>query len=591
VNRRKRSLLICLEVFAVVVFWPSAATAENLTAILPLSQVKTGMVGEAHTVFHGTQPELFKVRVVSILRNFLPKQDIILVRAEDPRVESTGIAAGMSGSPVYIGGKLIGAIAYGWAFSKEPLAGVTPIESMLALRERPDRPPPDPYETEAQQSVPTMPTEIAADHIQPLTIPLSVSGASEASLAYLGEEVHAFGLHPIRAGGGGGKLPSNVVSPQALVPGAAIGVALIQGDISTTAMGTLTYTDGKQILAFGHPMFGVGAVKLPMVLGEIHAIIPSLSSSMKMSSPIAQIGSITDDSKSGVVGLLGELAGMIPVSIRVISKGFSKQPFTVEIARHRRLLPMLSTMAISTALAEAVPDATDMMVDVTTRLYVRGFEPIELRDQIFSNETLVPRVLTMSHGIRALADLLGNPFEPAVVEKIEVSARVDFRADTAEIVAVGSPGDKVRAGSRLPLRVTLRPYKGVEHVETLEVEVPLVLAGRAVKIEVAGGSQVKPEIPRAENLRGFMENLRRYYPASAIVVSLNSRDDGASLHGHVLRNLPPSAMDTLRPANQTRRAETFRVVQRIPFPKAQIFTGHQEITVQIHDPKNKDLAH
>lgn len=568
---------------------PDLAVAQ--TAILPLSEVKPGMVGEARTVFQGTVPEAFKVRVVSILRNFLPKQDVILVRAEDPRLEASGIAAGMSGSPVYVEGKLMGAIAYGWSFAKEPLAGVTPIESMLAEREHPDRPPPDPYQAQWLEPAPREPArpgpaEATTSRLQPVAIPLSVSGASDASLAYLGEELQPFGLHPVRAGGGGEKVAAGTPSPKALIPGAAVGVALMQGDMTTTAMGTLTYTDGKQVLAFGHPMMGIGAVNLPMVLGEIHAIIPSLASSLKMSSPIGEIGTITDDSKSGVVGTIGGHAGTVPVLVKVTIKGVSKPPFKVALARHRRLTPMLATMAVSTALGEAVLDVTDMVADVTTRLSVRGFAPIELRDQIFSNDTLAPRVLAMSHGMRALGDLLANPFAPAVVEKIEVDARVEFRADSAEIVALSAPGDKVRAGARLPLRVTLRPYAGAELSQTLEVDVPQALAGRTVKIEVAGGAQVKPEVPRAEDLRGFIENLRAYYPASSMVVSLTTRDDGAALRGRLIRNLPASALDTLKPASQTRRADSFHVIKRTAFPGSRPITGRQEITVQVSDAQD-----
>ena len=323
-------------------------------------------------------------------------------------------------------------------------------------------------------------------------------------------------------------------------------------------------------------MFGIGSVNLPMVQGEIHAIIPSLSSSLKMSSPIADIGSITDDAKNGIIGVLGEPAGTVPVEVRVTSKGAGKSPFAVKIARHRRLLPMLATMAISTALAEAV-------ADVTTRLFVRGFPPIELRDQLFCNENLAPRVLAMSHGMRALSELLGNPFAPAVVDRIDVSARVEYRADIAEIVGLTSPGDRVRAGARLPLRVTLRPYQGAEFVDTLEIEVPRSLAGRAVKIEVSGGAQVKPELPRAEDLPGLVENLRTYYPSGSLVVSLTTPDDGVALHGRLIRNLPPAALDTLRPAGQSRRADGFRVIKRTAFPRTRVFAGQKDIQVQVRD--------
>lgn len=541
------------------------------------------MVGEARTVFAGTSPETFKVRVVSILRNFLPRQDVILIRAEDARVEALGIAAGMSGSPVYVDGKLMGAIAYGWSFAKEPLAGVTPIESMLAESDRPDRPPAD--EALATAPPPAFPTSVGnalATQLRPVTIPLSVSGASDASLSYLGEELQALGLLPVRAGGTGGKAPAGAPGP--LVPGAAVGVALLSGDMTTTAMGTLTYSDGKRVFAFGHPMFGIGSVSLPLVQGEIHAIIPSLSSSLKMSSPLAEIGTITDDSRAGVIGELGLRSGTVPLQVRVTRQGVARRPFTVAIARHRRLLPMLATLALSTALGEAVPDVTNMTAEVSTRLFVRGFPPIELRDYLFTNENLAPQVLAMSHGIRALAELSSNVFEPAVVEKIDVGVRVEYRADTAEIVALAAPGGQVLAGSRLPLRVTLRPYHGPEFVETVDVAVPRALAGRTVKVEVASGALVKPELPRAETLRGMVDNLRTYYPAANLVVSLTTADDGVALHGHLLRNLPPSALDTLRSASQSRRGDIFRVVKRTAFARTRVLSGKIEIQVQVRDP-------
>jgi hypothetical protein len=523
-------------------------------------------------------PEPFKVRVVSVLRNFLPKQDVILVRAEDPRVAASGVAAGMSGSPVYVDGKLMGAIAYGWSFAKEPLAGVTPIEAILAERDRPDRPPPDPGQPRAPGEALAM-----VARLEPVSIPLSIAGASDAALAYLGEELAAFGLRPVRAGGSGSKSPPSAAPKSRLVPGSAVGVALVSGDMSTTAMGTLTYSDGKQVFAFGHPMFGIGSVHLPLVQGEIHAIIPSLASSLKMSSPIAEIGAITDDSKTGVIGILGSQASTVPVEVRVVSQGKAKPPFAVAIARHRRLLPMLATTAVATALSEAVPDITDMIADVTTRVAVRGFAPIELRDQVATNEALAPRVLAMSHGMRALGELLGNPFAPAVIDKINVEARVEYRTGTAEISALAAPGGKVRAGGRLPLRVTLRPYAGAERGETLDIEVPTDLAGHAVKIEVAGGAQVKPELARAEDLAGLVANLRIFYPAQSLVVSLSTLDDGVALHGRLLRNLPPSALDTLRPAGQTRQADVFRVVQRTAFPRSVIITGQKSITVRVRD--------
>jgi len=282
-----------------------------------------------------------------------------------------------------------------------------------------------------------------------------------------------------------------------------------------------------------------------------------------------------------VVGVLGQLAPKVPVEVRVKSQGKDKPPFAVEIARHRRLLPTLTTMVISNALSEAIPDVADMFADVTTRFFLRGFPPIELRDQVFSSETLTPRVLAMSHGMHALSDLLGNPFAPAIVDKIEVIARVEFRSGTAEIVSLNSSREKVHPGARLPLQVTLRPYAGAEVTRAVAVEIPPSLAGKTVKIEATAGAQAKPEMPRPEDLAGFVRNLSTYFPATTLVVSLTAKNDGASLRGRLIHNLPPSALDTLRPASQSRLAETVHMVKQFPFPGPYVLTGQKEVTVQV----------
>jgi hypothetical protein len=264
---------------------------------MPLADVRPGMVGQALTVFQGTKPEPFKVRVVSVMRNFLPKQDVILIRAEDPRVEFSGIVAGMSGSPVYIDGKLVGAIAYAWSFAKEPLGGVTPIESMLAERRRPRRAEKETYVERLRGSSGTpdalarglgLPplgptTTLGEPHLLRASVPLSVSGFTARTVAELTDELRPTGLVPLQAGGG--RRPGPPAAGH-VEPGSAIGVELVRGDMSMVATGTVTYVNGSDILAFGHPLFGIGEVYLPLVDAEIHAFLPSLSQSFKMSSPL-----------------------------------------------------------------------------------------------------------------------------------------------------------------------------------------------------------------------------------------------------------------------------------------------------------------
>jgi len=593
-------------------------------AILPLSEVRPGMVGQALTVFQGTKPEPFKIRVVAVMRNFLPKQDVILIRAEDPRVEFSGIVAGMSGSPVYIDGKLMGAVAYAWSFSKEPLGGVTPIESMLAERSRPRRAREDalmfadkagdkagagddgrlaesPVDERLRgtgwHAVADQPAALARGlglppllpaggesngqpHLIRASVPMSVSGFTPRTFSELEHELSPMGMVPLQAGGG--RKPGPPAAGR-VEPGSAIGVELVRGDMSTVATGTVTYVDGPNVFAFGHQMFGIGEVYLPMVDAEIHAFLPSLSQSFKMSSPLQEVGTLVQDRQSCIIGDLDERTTMMPIEVRVAGPGVEPRIFRAEVARNRRLTPMLASMVVGNAIADAEPDVTDMVVTVTSKMNVKGYSTIELRDQIFSPEGVSGRALSSSRGLRAMGDLLFNPFEPVVLDRMDVEVRVEFRRDVAEIVGVSLPGDVVHPGDTVPLRVTLRPYAGNEYVETIPVVIPRNLGGDNVKIEVATGASVRPDTAQAESLPVYIDNLRKFYTASSIVVSIQTPDDGASLRGRLLSGLPPSALDTLRPGNQTRRADNYRVADRTVFPSKRLVSGRQELSVYVRD--------
>jgi hypothetical protein len=577
------------------------------------------MVGEALTVFQGTKPEAFKVRVISIMRQFLPKQDVILIRAEDPRLEFSGIVAGMSGSPVYVGGRLMGAIAYGWSFAKEPLGGVTPIEAMLAERARPRRTNSDLATETGVDGIRNLtiaeggggerdvgvglgdlragwPEGLAGQdwrggsfgepHLVPVAVPLSISGFSPRIWDDLTRAFRAEGLVPVQAGGGGRPRPQRegaTATAGRVEPGSAIGIELVRGDMSMVGTGTVTYVDHGGLLAFGHPMFGVGEIYLPLVDAQIHAILPSVSQSMKLSSPLHEVGALIQDRQSCIVGDLAARATMVPVTVRVRGPGAAPRVFHAEVARNKRLTPTLAGLVVGSALVDAEPDAAEMVVVVTSRIKLRGWAPIELRDEIFAPEGVSRQSLSGTRGLRAVSDLLSNPFEPVVIDGLDVDVGVEYRRDVVEIVGVALSGDEIRSGQRVSLRVSLRPYGGAEYTETIPIVIPRALSGDTARIEVAAGSIAKPDTPTAESLPMVLDNLRRYFPPTSIVVSVQTPDDGAALHGRLLTDLPAAAADTLRPGNQTRRAETFRVAERTIHPTKKIVLGRQEITVYVRD--------
>jgi hypothetical protein len=524
----------------------------------------------------------------------------------------------MSGSPVYIDGKLVGAVAYAWSFAKEPLGGVTPIETMLAERARPRRSgkevlaegwsAPDtsakaapvrasegggvPHASLTPRSegpsalarglglpaaAPTLAT--GEPRLLRASVPLSISGFTPRTVAELSDALAPTGLVPLQAGGG------RKLGPPAaghVEPGSAIGVELVRGDMSTVATGTVTYVDGRSVLGFGHPLFGIGEVYLPLVDAQIHAFLPSLAQSFKMSSPLNEVGTLVQDRQSCIIGDLDSRSTMLPVDVRVSGPGVEPRHFHAEIARNRRLTPMLTSMVVGNAIADAEPDVTDMVVTVTSKVGVKGYQPLELRDQIFSPEGVSGRALAMSRGLRAMGELMFNPFEPVTLDRIDVDVRVEYRRDVAEIIGVSLPGQQeVHAGDTVPLRVTLRPYAGAEYTETVPVVIPRTVAGEQLKIEVASGASVRPDVPQAENLRVYIDNMRKYYNASTIVATLQTADSGASLRGRLIQGLPASAMDTLRPSKQTKRADSYSIADRTVYPMKQLVSGKQDIQILV----------
>jgi hypothetical protein len=302
-----------------------------------------------------------------------------------------------------------------------------------------------------------------------------------------------------------------------------------------------------------------------------------------MSSPLHEIGVLTQDRQSCIIGNLDGRTTMMPVDVRVTGPEGKTRTFHAEVARSRRLTPTLASMVVANAVADAEPDVTDVIATVNGKLAVHGHGTLELSDQVFSTEGISGRVLGGARGLRALGELMFNPFEPVIVDRMDVDVRLELRRDVAEIVGVSVPTETVRAGDTVPVRVTLRPYAGAEYVESVPVKIPHAVRGQSVHIEAASGIMAKPEAAPAETLGTYIENLHKYYTAANIVVTVQTPDEGAALHGRLIPNLPASALDTLRPANETRRAESYRIAERTVFPSKRLVSGRQELQIAVVD--------
>jgi len=578
---------------------------------LRVADVRAGMKGYGLTVFAGTKVERFDVRVVSVVPGFMPGMDIILVYCDDERVKYAGITGGMSGSPIFLEGKLAGALAYGWQFGKDPIAGVTPIEYMietarmqlrgpdaspafasaeretntraLAQLERAGAMPADAWWTRFVMP-PRRTSELASatgGGLRRVAVPLSVAGFEGRVAEELGRALAPYGLEVMAGGGAGGraKLP---VSGVRLEPGGPIGVQLVRGDMSAASTGTVTWIDGRTVAAFGHPMFGSGETYLPVTTAYVHTFINSIARSFKLATPIEEIGTLTQDRAACIVADTGRRADVIPVDVTVKTPS-GTQTFNAEVARHRFLTPMLVSMVVSNALRHLTPDMTDVVAEVRSTIGVRGFPPIEMTDNFYSQEGMGPRVVSTIGALRAVSMLLFNPFQRIRLDRIGVKVDLTYAAEHAQITGVRLGSDEVEPGSRVSLQVNLQPFGGREYVESIPLDIPARLAGQTLKIDVAAGQMVRPDLAPPVDLRGFIDAMRPSFSSRTLVVTISTPDEGATIRGRIVPDLPTSELDTLRPANATARAGQFKSGRRIVHGARSVVVGQSSLQVRVKD--------
>ncbi len=417
----RRIALIALVLIA------SAAAAEAVTITMPLSQVKPGMKGRGKSVFQGQTIEDFEVEILGVLENNQPKRNIILARLKGRGLESTGIIQGMSGSPVYIDGKLIGAVAYGFSFSKEPIAGITPIEEMLAVERAPAEPkagavsaPPlrdDLSQAELSETflraLASRPDEKASGAaISPLDMPLVFSGFSAGAF----ERARAFfapsGFRAVRAGTGVGQTPAaDAPAGPSVREGDAVGVQLIGGDLDLSAVGTATYVDGKKILAFGHPLYNLGAVEYGLTRADVIAVMPSLESSFKLATAGPVIGRFTQDRTAGTVGEIGVMPRLIPLNISVRTGSGDRKDFKLKLVADKFLTPALVNLAVSGLITGEQRSLGDISLDFDADIFLdKGGLSVHLED-LFSGSYDNPAVSLSGLLAAVVHYLMNNEFK------------------------------------------------------------------------------------------------------------------------------------------------------------------------------------
>jgi hypothetical protein len=481
--------LALLTLFAALWLKPSALVAQQSPDILPLSQVRPGMQGYAYTIFAGDQIEKFDLEVIGVLDNFLgPKQSIILVQLKGPKVEHTGVVAGMSGSPVYLDGKLAGALSLRLGiFTKEPIAGVTPIQDVL---NPPSQVAAGPATATAQEF--SLPPEASArsglpsgSSLEPIETPLVFSGFQPATLQQFASQIQSYGF--VAAQGG-------TASPRPddshLVAGDMAGMVLVQGDASINSACTVTAVQADRVILCGHPFLNLGDVQIPMARSRVLTTLSSELASTKIVNVAGSIGTITSDHLTAVTGKLGAPPAMIPLELTLIAPaaGAAKQKtLHFELVNHPKLTPLLVAITTFSGLTQNSLYGEGTTLHLTGEIRLQGHAPVQLENTFAPGDTLSPDSLPVALTMQSVfARLFANSFEPAKVDGISlrlesVPGRKSFTIESAWLEkGEAAPGESLR------VRVLLRPYRGAPRVEETTVRVPeQIVRGTTLRVLVS----------------------------------------------------------------------------------------------------------
>jgi hypothetical protein len=454
-TRHRIALFFC----ALVLALGQAGAATNFLA---LKDIKAGMRGVGKTVFSGDRIEDFQVEILGVLENIGPKESLILARLSGGPLASVGVMQGMSGSPVYIDGKLIGAVAMAFPFSKEPIAGIRPIADMLAPAEGKQLPRTAAAltGTDVLAALPKRgETLFGASKMIDISTPVSFGGFTREAIERFSPQLRGLGLEPLQGVSGGGRLPAAMGLRSALKPGSMISVQLVTGDLSMGADGTVTYIDGERIYAFGHRFLSVGSTDLPFARSEVLTLLPSLSSSFKISSPRELMGSISQDRDTAVAGELGRRAAMVPVSIHVASPNGKRSSYRMEMVDDRFLSPFLLQMSVFSAI-----DATERTVGSSSFLvkgqigFHDGAAPVKL-DNMYAGDANSAMQVALSAAI-PLAYVLQGGFDKLHVKDVALEIESFDQKKQLQIDHVFAGRHEAHPGEPIELTVGLAGENG-----------------------------------------------------------------------------------------------------------------------------------
>lgn len=563
---------------ALVLVGTLAAVTVQAAAVDPptmaSADLKTGMKGYGLTVVKGTKIERFEVEVIGVLHNALPKQDMILIRCSGLGLEHSGVVAGMSGSPIYVtdakkGDLLIGALSYGFAFNKDPVAGVTPIGNMLPELDRKLIAPPInqkllPIKAKLADAKVAMP---GGGDLVPVGVPLVLSGFHPDVVAGARDELASLGFPTVQlATGGAGK---SAPSPR-FEPGSAISLALARGDMAISGIGTVTWVRGDSFIAFGHPFKGLGQVHLPVGGADIQWILASQSSSFKMGTALEDFGVLDQDRQPAVAGRMGMRASMVPVRIKVTNTDRKESSvWNVEVTDQPLFFPLAASMVIGNALRTAEPIAENVALRMKLRIALDGgHAPIELEDTITGLAGMAS--VNEVSGLVSMVTkaLVFNGFDRLRVDRIDAEFEVADDRNIVFLEGVRTASEEVDVGKPIEIKVALQRANAPSTSATITLPpLPRDLAGTTLTVQIGSEKGMMPEVPEPANIKDLLEFLRHQSPHNRLAAVVQLPEPTVLLRGSRLVGLPVGVRDEIAGHQVQMRAgrETLRAHVDLPW--------------------------
>ena len=565
------------------------------------------------TVFRGSEPEDFSVEILGIVPGAIgPRQDMIVGKISGGGADRTAVFAGMSGSPVYINGKLVGAISYSFPFSKEAICGITPIEQMITIFEEKQ-----PSRSLAREprvvsfaelasadgvfGLPKMQAsggllagvgqnsslmQVAGQSFQRIATPVTFTGISQETLNAFAPQLMQAGLLPVAAAGGAAPIsPMKQADATTLVGGDSVSMQLTRGDISMAAAGTVTLRDGEKIYAFGHPFLGLGSSDLPMSESHVVTVIPNMNNSFKLAVPDAMVGSMTQDRATGVYGKLGKAPAMIPVRMNVNTSRGGKETLNFEVARDEFLTPLLLNIGIYNSVTAQERALGDTTISIKGKIDVKGHETV-LIERKFAGQ----QAQQMASGsiVGPVNALLRSRFDETDIAGITIDIESVDGTQTATLDRLAIDKAKVHAGETVDVQAYARTNSGKVFIQRIPLTIPAETPAGTFTIMVGDGSQVQKDSPVQhfvpKTLGELISTINRLKSSDRLYAVASRPSTGVVIGANEMPNLPPSVMATL---NNDRIAGGVKpVVNTIVFEKAlppseMIITGQQSLAIEV----------